>query len=259
MKQFGLELGFDIAHIETNNWNLGREMTARLELRYGYDLSAYCVDTMIEELDNRIIGGDEIEVQPYDHSTGKPTVETLSIEPAEIVVLDGAISMVDIFVEGYGVQACFFDAMRTLSRELKYHMNLCERGYDRFHALRDAIVHEARYRDLCRVERKNANWIIELRDFGKRREYWVMKSPACQLGATRQRLKQTPFNISMNFLRELTLTHLSKIAPLPDPLVLDLPEKLLALGCVVQNANQQGLRISDASRYKLRCFRSLLL
>jgi hypothetical protein len=44
-------------------------------------------------------------------------------------------------------------------------------------ALRDAIAHEAGYRDFCRARIRNAKWIIELTGFRNGREYTVRRAP----------------------------------------------------------------------------------
>ena len=104
MKKFGQELGLEIAHVETDNWILDRETRGRLGLSHGYNLCGYYVDRMSKDLDSLIIRGKEIEVHPYDNSTGKLAIEPLIIEPSNIILLDGSISMLDIFVKRYGLR-----------------------------------------------------------------------------------------------------------------------------------------------------------
>ena len=177
IKKFCLKFGMDIAHVEIDNWILDREARAKAGIYHGYNLSGFYVDKMFTDLDTLIIGRAEIKVFPYDHSIGEMTTKPLIIRPADIILLDGAISLMDVFIERYKVQGLFFDATPTLARKLKHYLNITERGYDKAQALRDAIVHEAGYRDFCRPQIKNADRVIELTGFRNGREYKIRHAP----------------------------------------------------------------------------------
>lgn len=173
LKKFGAANGVSIEHIETDNWIFDRTTRAKAKIHHGYYLSGFYLNKMIAELDMLIFERSEIEIFPYDHSTGKAAKKSVIKHPAELILLDGSISMLDFFVKRYRALGLFFDATPALAKGLKHYLNLTERNYEKLHALKDAKIHDIGYREYCQPQITNADKVIELKRFKPCREYRI--------------------------------------------------------------------------------------
>ena len=125
--------GLSAVHVPLDGYLLDRE-TRNLQNLSGYDPKSSDIPLMIDHMKTLIYAGKPIDLPIYDHKSGNHRL-SCRIKPAEIIILDGIMSLQFEIRERFPNLNIFFTSKDIVIRGLRLLVDMEERGYSVFQAL----------------------------------------------------------------------------------------------------------------------------
>lgn len=122
------------AHLPLDGYLLDRRTRKKHKLS-GYDPQATDRPHMIDDMKRLIFEGQPIDMPIYDHGTGR-FKQPRRIEPARVIILDGIMSLQYEMRERFPNLNIFFTSEDVVIRGLRLLVDMEERGYSVFQALK---------------------------------------------------------------------------------------------------------------------------
>ncbi len=120
-------------HVPLDGYLLDRETRNKQKLS-GYDPKSSDIPRMIDHMKTLIYAGKSIDLPIYDHKKGNHRLSRC-IEPAEVIILDGIMSLQFEMRERFPNLNIFFASKDIVIRGLRLLVDMKERGYSVFQAL----------------------------------------------------------------------------------------------------------------------------
>jgi len=120
-------------HVPLDGYLLDRETRNKQKLS-GYDPKSSDIPRMIDHMKTLIYAGKSIDLPIYDHKSGNHGLSRC-IEPAEVIILDGIMSLQFEMREYFPNLNIFFASENIVIRGLRLLVDMEERGYSVFQAL----------------------------------------------------------------------------------------------------------------------------
>ena len=120
-------------HVPLDGYLLDRETRNKQNLS-GYDPKASDLPGMIDDMKTLIYDGQPIDLPIYDHKSGNHRLSR-RIKPAEVIILDGIMSLQFEMRERFPNLNIFFTSEDLVIRGLRLLVDMKERGYSVFQAL----------------------------------------------------------------------------------------------------------------------------
>jgi uridine kinase len=125
--------GLSAVHVPLDGYLLDRETRDKQKLS-GYDPKSSDIPRMIDHMKTLIYTGKSIDLPIYDHKSGNHRLSRL-IKPAEVIILDGIMSLQFEMRERFPNLNIFFTSEDIVIRGLRLLVDMEERGYSVFQAL----------------------------------------------------------------------------------------------------------------------------
>lgn len=125
--------GLSAVHVPLDGYLLDRKTRNKRNLS-GYDPKSSDLPRMINHMKTLIYDGKSIELPIYDHQSGNHKLSRL-IKPAEVIILDGIMSLQFEMRERFPNLNIFFTSTDIVIRGLRLLVDMEERGYSVFQAL----------------------------------------------------------------------------------------------------------------------------
>lgn len=120
-------------HVPLDGYLLDRETRNKQKLS-GYDPKSSDIPRMIDHMKTLIYAGKSIDLPIYDHKKGNHRLSRC-IKPAEVIILDGIMSLQFEMRERFPNLNIFFASKDIVIRGLRLLVDMKERGYSVFQAL----------------------------------------------------------------------------------------------------------------------------
>ena len=133
MVEYLRKQGLSAVHVPLDGYLLDRETRNKQKLS-GYDPKSSDIPRMIDHMKTLIYAGKSIDVPIYDHKSGNHRLSR-RIQPVEIIILDGIMSLQFEMRERFPNLNIFFASEDIVIRGLRLLVDLDERGYSVFQAL----------------------------------------------------------------------------------------------------------------------------
>lgn len=133
-----------VTHVELDGFLRNREVRRKLDIR-GYNPRATDLVALLHALELLIHHGESVNIPSYDHKTGR-TDEAAVASPAEVIILDGIMSLHYEIRERFPNFGIFLQADDLTMRGLRLWVDMQQRGYTIFEAL-DHVDAEGRSYD----------------------------------------------------------------------------------------------------------------
>lgn len=133
MVEYLKKKGQSAVHVPLDGYLLDRETRNKKKLS-GYDPKSSDIPRMIDDMKTLIYEGKSINLPIYDHKSGNHRLSR-RIEPAEVIILDGIMSLQFEIRERFPNLNIFFTSDDIVIRSLRIMVDMEERGYSVIQAL----------------------------------------------------------------------------------------------------------------------------
>ncbi len=143
------------AHLPLDGYLLDRE--TRIKHKFsGYDPQASDRPRMLDDIKRLIFQGLPIDMPIYNHKTGNYK-QPRRIEPAQVIILDGIMSLQYEMRERFPNLNIFFTSKDVVIRGLRLLVDMEERGYSVFQALKHSDEDFVYYNKWIKVQMEFAH------------------------------------------------------------------------------------------------------
>lgn len=133
MVDFLRNKGVSAVHVPLDGYLLDRHSRRERNLS-GYDPRSSNITQMIAHMEALVFDGKSIDLPIYDHKSGGHKTPRV-LEPAEVIILDGIMSLQTKIRERFPNLHIFFTSDDIIIRGLRLKVDMEERGYSVFQAL----------------------------------------------------------------------------------------------------------------------------
>ncbi len=137
LAEFLITKGCGVTHIQLDGYQKTREERKQIQKSLsGYDPKSCNLSKLLKDMHDLIYDGKIIQMPVYDHSTGKAGT-SITVKPAEVIILDGIRSMHDEVRIKFSNFSIFMYGDDATLKELRLQADVSERGY----SSSDALAH----------------------------------------------------------------------------------------------------------------------
>lgn len=133
MIDFLNSMGVSAVHVPLDGYLLDRQTRKERNLS-GYDPRSSNIAQMITHMKALVFEGKPIDLPIYDHKSGSHKAPRI-LEPAEVIILDGIMSLQTEIRQLFPNLHIFFTSDDIIIRGLRLKVDMEERGYSVFQAL----------------------------------------------------------------------------------------------------------------------------